>query len=625
MKSNNSKSRFRERVQTFVGSNDTNSKEPLYGRPLRSTRAGSLYGAFPYPTKISPEAVALFIGSHTNPCDTVFDGFAGSGTTGLAALLCEDPPIHLREEAERLGLNVNWGVRNAVLYEIGALGSLVARTLTNPPDPESFRKAAGEILSVVEQGFGWMYRSKDPDGRHGKIRYTVWSDLLVCPACETEVSLWDACVLLRPAHIGTDFKCPNCSHVEPVDHLKRLTSNCRDDILDSNRIVRKRQPARIYGRTGKRTWARPASADDIDFLRSIELQPIPDSVPCAAIPWGDLYRRGYHTGMSHVHHFYTRRNLIAFGQLWERSMAYDPSLRDALRLWLLSYNSAHSTVMTRVVAKSGQDDLVVTSAQPGVLYVSGLPVEKNIFEGLHRKLATIGRAFEVIHGRTATVEVFEGSSCRVALPDASIDYAFTDPPFGGNIPYAEVNFINEAWLGRFTDRADEVIISDSQRKTPVEYGDMLTQALTEVNRILKPEGKATLVFHSASSEVWNALQSAYTCAGFGVECAGVLNKTQGSFKQVTTDGAVKGDPVLLLSKAECREANSGIGAWDVARRLWKESVNEVDSEERTAQRLYTRLINYFLMNHERVPVDADAFYSWYATQDDLRVNPGAAD
>ena len=120
----------------------TSPMEILYDRPLRSTRTGPLYGAFPYPTKISPEAIALFIATHTDPGDTVFDGFAGSGTTGVAALLCEDPPSHLREEAKRLGLKVKWGVRNAVLYELSALGSLVARTLTNPPDPEAFRKAA---------------------------------------------------------------------------------------------------------------------------------------------------------------------------------------------------------------------------------------------------------------------------------------------------------------------------------------------------------------------------------------------------------------------------------------------------------------------------------------------------
>ena len=270
-----------------------------------------------YPPKLSRCSLET-IQTRVTPCLMASLGVA---PPGLAALLCGDPPIHLWKEAERLGLNVNWGARNAVLYEIGALGSLVARTLTNPPSPENFRKAACEILNDVAQAFGWMYYTKDPDGSPGKIRYTVWSDLLVCPFCETEVPLWDACVRLRPASIGSEFTCPNCSHVRPLDHVERSTSTCGDDILDSNRIVRKRHPARIYGRTGKRSWARPASADDIALLGNIDLQPIPESVPRAAIPWGDLYRRGYHTGISHVHHFYTRRNLIAFGQLWERSMA----------------------------------------------------------------------------------------------------------------------------------------------------------------------------------------------------------------------------------------------------------------------------------------------------------------
>src|SRR4029077_10004734 len=95
--------------------------EALYQEPLPSERTGALYNAFPYPTKISPEAIALFIAAHTKPGDTVFDGFAGSGTTGLAALLCENPPASLRARAKCLGLNVRWGARNAVLYELSAL------------------------------------------------------------------------------------------------------------------------------------------------------------------------------------------------------------------------------------------------------------------------------------------------------------------------------------------------------------------------------------------------------------------------------------------------------------------------------------------------------------------------
>ena len=601
----------------------TNPMEILYDRPLRSTRTGPLYGAFPYPTKISPEAIALFIATHTDPGDTVFDGFAGSGTTGVAALLCEDPPAHLREEAKRLGLKVKWGVRNAVLYELGALGSLVARTLTNPPDPEAFRKAASEILSDTEQAYRWMYDAKDPDNNEGTIRYTIWSDWLKCPVCNEEVSLWDASVGLRPAHIGPDFTCPNCAHLSPVGEVERLTSVRRDDIGGLDRELRTRCPARVYGITGRKTWSRVATDDDLALLSRIELQPIPDSVPRVVVPWGDLYRRGYHTGITHLHHFYTRRNLIAFGRLWERTLNYEPALREALRFWLLSYNTSHTTMMTRVVAKSGQDDLAVTSAQPGVLYISGLPVEKNVFDGLRRKLATVGKAFDIVHGRRGVVRVHEQSSCQVELPDASIDYVFTDPPFGGNIPYAEVNFINEAWLGQYTDRTDEVIVSNHQNKTAVEYGELLARALVEVKRILKPDAKATLIFHSASAEVWSALQTAYTSAGFGVVHASVLNKTQRSFKQVTTAGAVKGDPVLLLGKQPTVETETNGGVWAIASRLQSDAAQSLDPEERTVQRLYSRLVTYCLANNQEVPVDADLFYKWCEENDGLKVSANA--
>ena len=105
------------------------------------------------------------------------------------------------------------------------------------------------------------------------------------------------------------------------------------------------------------------------------------------------------------------------------------------------------------------------------------------------------------------------------------------------------------------DRTDEAIISTSQHKTLAEYQGLLTAALCELQRILKHGGKVTLVFHSASAEVWRALQGAYRDAGFAVECAGVLDKTQGSFKQVTTRGAVRGDPLLLLAKSAATPGN----------------------------------------------------------------------
>ncbi len=591
--------------------------DALYARALPANRSGPLYGAFPYPTKISPEAVALFVAAHTHPGDTVFDGFAGSGTTGLAALLCEAPPPALRAEAARLRLDVRWGVRNAVLYELSALGAFVGRTLSNPPPPTAFRKAAEELLSAAVHEDGWMYEALDAEARRGVVRHLVWSDILLCPACQRDVSFWRSSVSRAPAAIGPRFACPFCRHDASLNEVERKLETAEDDLLCTRRRRKVRRPAWLYGKTGTTNWSRPVHASDLDLLRRIEQTPLPDAVPLVEIPWGDLHRRGYHQGLTHQHHFYTRRNLILFARLWRRTGAFADGLRDALRFWLLSYNASHATIMTRVVAKSGQKELVVTGAQPGVLYVSGLPVEKNLFRGLRRKLATIASAFRLIHGRKGRVEVRQQSSCQVNRPARSIDYVFTDPPFGGNIPYAELNFINEAWLGRYTDRTDEAIVSNSQSKTLADYQDLLTKAFSEARRLLKPSGKATVVFHSASADVWRTLQSAYADAGLHVECAGVLDKTQGSFKQVTANGAVRGDPVLLLGRQAGKAAQTIDCPWALAGRLRQEAMLAPNPAERTPQRLYSRLVAHYLAHHQQVPVDAESFYRWHASQPHL--------
>lgn len=396
--------------------------------------------------------------------------------------------------------------------------------------------------------------------------------------------------------------------------MRRLTETTIDELVGTKITARVRKPVWVYGTTGKREWSRPTNASDEAMLKRINGMPLPPGIPVLKVPWGDLYRSGYHQGISHLHHFYSRRNLIVFATLWR--LAETSPLRDALRLWLLSYNESHATIMTRVVAKHGQRDLVVTSSQPGVLYVSGLPVEKNLFSGLHRKLKTIHAAFASVYQLDHCVQVTEGSCLRTHLPDQSVDYVFTDPPFGGNIPYSEVNFLNEAWLGKCTDPRQEVTISRTQGKGIDEYGLLVEEALREIHRILKNDRKATVIFHSASSNVWNALSRAYSNAGFALELASVLDKTQASFKQVTAKGAVKGDPTLLLAKRsqEVKKASSVRSVLPIIEELIVRAEISRDCGERTPHRLYSRFVTHCLTHKKTVPFSAEEFYRLIASK-----------
>ncbi|GFZ63058.1 hypothetical protein PSE10B_56280 [Pseudomonas amygdali pv. eriobotryae] len=575
----------------------------LYTTPLPSTRTGPLYNAFSYPTKISPEAIAVYIAAHTQPGATVLDAFAGSGTTGIATLLCDKPTPEMERMAEALGVNPNWGPRTAHLFEIGTLGSFVSETLCHPPAPDEFLAAVDDFCTQAEARIGWIYETKDDSGRTGIIRHVIWSDVLVCPHCKTEVSRWNATVSTKPLVMASSFRCNACGEQIAIEACERATDTVVDAFGRKHRM-KKRVLARVHGRTGKSKWQRPPTDEDLDLLAKVAKMKLPTSAPLADIQWGELHRAGYHLGIEKLHHFYTKRNFIVMATLMDLVSEFPVELQASLRLLALSYNASHSTLMTRVVLKKGQSDFVLTGSQSGVLYISGLPVEKNILEGVRRKSKAFVDSFRMLHGSRSKVIVHNRSSESMPLEEGSVDYIFTDPPFGGYIPYAELNQINELWLGRTTDRAREVIVSPSQSKGVAEYGSMMGDVFQEMARVLKTDGMATVVFHSAHTNVWRALVQAYATAGFAVEATNVLDKIQASFKQIVSTVSVKGDPLLLLSK-RVAERSSAIPSLSIAAEVIRSAPNGAKLDP---QRLYSQFVGRCLELGMRVDMGAKTFY-----------------
>ena len=176
-----------------------------------------------------------------------------------------------------------------------------------------------------------------------------------------------------------------------------------------------------------------------------------------------------------------------------------------------------------------------------------------------------------------------------------------------------MNFISEAWLKRGTSTRDEAVVSSVQSKDIGVYESLLTKAFLEIRRLLKPSGKATVVFHSTQAEVWQALVNAYSAAGFRVELSNILDKKQGSFKQVTTDNFAKGDPMLLLSPTSRKKPTSRASIESTITRLVAQADALEDPQERLPHRIYSRFVAHYLHHHGSPPIDADEFYEKLAT------------
>jgi len=582
--------------------------ELLYNQPFPSTRTGALYNAFSYPTKISPEAEALFIACHTSVGDSVLDPFGGSCTTAIATKLADAPTPFMLETARSMGLNPKWGPRRAVIYEISTIGSLLGEVLCNT-SVKLFNSAAESLLRMAEADLANIYSISDNSGNPSSLRHIIWSDMVICPHCNSETPYHILGVKEDPIAFIDEASCPHCGQRFNLSNADRAVEYVKDSLLNDITVQRKRIPYKLYGGTGSSKWSRLATTDDIasigELFSSISL----NDFPLYKIKWGKLYRQGYHTGITHLHHFYTKRNAFVYSRLFKLIETFPDEIRDALKVFILSYNSTHSTLMTRVVAKHGLDDFVLTGAQPGVLYISSLPVEKNILIGLQRKLKTFCEALSIISSSQSTVEIRNSSSLHMDQDYGSIDYVFTDPPFGDFIPYSEINQINEAWLGVTTDISEEAIINESQGKYLEQYEALISGVFRELSRCTKPSAMLTVAFHSAKAEIWRAIMTSYKNNGFFSIKASILDKIQSTFKQTNSNISVKGDPLLLLAKTSKDSPNSFIYEDEIIEYL--DAFRKESSQTPKPAELHSRYLMLCIENDIKITKDAKFFFENY--------------
>lgn len=127
-----------------------------YASDVSEGKNNPIYMAHAYHTKVPHPAIMRYILHYTQPGDIVFDGFAGTGMTGVAAQLCGDT-----NEVQQVDVdNVRVGIRKGICSDLSPIASVISASYNLPFNPISFKKKAIEILNRVESELGWMYETK---------------------------------------------------------------------------------------------------------------------------------------------------------------------------------------------------------------------------------------------------------------------------------------------------------------------------------------------------------------------------------------------------------------------------------------------------------------------------------
>ncbi|MDR2170434.1 MAG: type I restriction enzyme HsdR N-terminal domain-containing protein [Planctomycetaceae bacterium] len=120
------------------------------------------------------------------------------------------------------------------------------------------------------------------------------------------------------------------------------------------------------------------------------------------------------------------------------------------------------------------------------------------------------------------------------LPDESVDYIYTDPPYGKNIQYLDLSTMWNAWLDLEVSKNDYVMeaIEDGElEKSKEEYKQLIAQSIKEMYRVLKFDRWLSFVFAHKDPEFWDLI--IVTAESCGFEYVGAVSQKNGqtSFKK----------------------------------------------------------------------------------------------
>ena len=582
-----------EKEKNQIERQNKDVSEP-YASDVSEGKFDPLYMYHPYLTKVPHKAVQKYIDHYTQSGDIILDGFAGTGMTGAAARL--STPLS----------------RKCICVDLSPLASFIDYCVNSIESGNSFANRVSTIINEVESQLGWMFKTHHTNGAEADINYVLWSDVYVCPHCGQELVYWNTSVDKERGKILGEFNCTNCSTALTKSNLNKAQetkfSQLTKDVITST----KRVPVLInYTCAGKRYEKMP-DAHDLEILKTIDTTEITTWFPTDKTYEGDELSRASRDGISYFFQYYTQRVLSVLSAIKDR-------VSQPLDNYLITKLAFQNTLMYRYTYMNGCWG-AGGGPMSGTLYVPSLIKEINVFKQL-KECIHAREKIQVADNASDVIISTQSSSSLVKIPSSSIDYIFTDPPFGSNLMYSELNYLSEMWLKVLTNNDRECIVSKTQNKSLPEYQDLMTRVFDEYYRVLKPGKWFSIEFSNTSASVWTCIQNAIQSAGFIVANVSALDKQKGSFKAVTTTTAVKQDLVISCYKPTnqlisniLQSCNQHESAWDFVEEYLLHLPVHIERNqatttivERTPKVLFDRLISYFVQKNLPVPMDASQF------------------
>lgn len=482
--------------------------------------------------------VSEYIKNYSEPGQIVLDPFVGSGVTAL--------------EAVKLG-------RKAIGIDLNPMAIFISRMTGKPVDLDEIRGAFKQIADACKREIEGFYKT----------------DCAKCGAPATVLAtVWDR---VADTIIDIRYSCPHCK--------KRL----------------RKRPSKV----------------DVTFVNRLNKKPIRTWYPKDEFPRGITFEQGRREAGAHFYDLFTKRNLRALSILWAAIQKIQPeSLREVISFAFTSMvhlaskmtpvrptrpYSSFWAINSYWVPPEFMESNVWMLFDSAVNGRQGLISAKEDSNSTIKKWREAKRFSDLKEDANIFLKVHNTLEVAEIIPENSVDYVFTDPPYGGAVPYAELCTLWALWKGFKINYDDEITINDD--KNFQYYHQMLQAAFGNVYKVLKSGKYLTVTFHSTDIKVWNSIINAVVLAGFDLEKIVYQPPARPSAKGLLVPyGSAVGDYYIRFSKPEKFVEASPT---EVTEQQYEKAVVEAAKKilaERGEQTAYTYILNGIIVELKKAGV-----------------------
>jgi DNA modification methylase len=340
--------------------------------------------------------------------------------------------------------------------------------------------------------------------------------------------------------------------------------------------------------------------DKYQFEKSVKLFNDLDKKNKLLYPKDEILKYVKRNGKTHINMLFSERALIILSSIIvDIKKVKDKSTKNLL---LMVFTS-----MLPNVSKMIPGDLQTVNGRSGwvisKLWSPKIHTEKNIFNSFDFRFNKILLGKKDIDGSMDpnNAYLFNKNSENLSfIKNDSIDYIFTDPPYGDSIAYFALSMFWNSWLDGVVNYDDEIIYDPYRNKKYDDYGLRLKNVYKELYRVLKDKKYLSFTFHNRNLNIWKVIMDAVLDAGFHLQNIiyqeqAVSSGTQGLNKKNT----LKGDFVYNFVKDTSKKSLKSKPHKD-ADKLIVANVNKWMFNKKdllTPDKLYEKLIPLLVKNN----------------------------